>query len=397
MKAPKHKHMTHEDRITIETSLTNNESLKDIAKCIGKDPTTISKEIKRNRVELLPTSFNHEPGYLDLIPICEKTKRFPHVCNACPKRRSCRLIKYYYKAADAQHEYLYNLSDSRKGYDISLVSLNEMANILEPLIKQGQSFHHIKTNNPSISLSTSTLYNYTNDGLFNFRNIDLPKKVRYKPRRKNTYKLPKEAKVGRLYSDYLSYCESEDITHTVQIDTVEGLKTDSQCLLTILFLPSRLMLIRLLPKQNAQCVTKAFNTLNEELGTEIFQELFKVILTDNGSEFNDILGLEYNPGTGEKRTALFYCDPMRSNQKGALEKNHVFIRSILPKKASFENLTHEKVKLIEDHINNYARISLQNKTPYMVFKFTYGVHICRMLSINELHPNEVVLTPSLIK
>lgn len=397
MTSTKHKHLTSEDRIIIEESLNNNVKLKEISEHIGKDPTTISKEIKRNRIELLPSSFNQSKGYLNRLDPCPALKRFPHVCNGCDKKRGCRLVKHYYRSADAHKDYLYTLSDSRIGYDITVNQLNEIAEIIEPLLKKGHSFYHIKMNNPNIKYSLNTLYNYTNDGLFSFRNIDLPRKIRYKPRKKKENKLPREAKKGRLYDDYIQYCLDNDIISTVQTDIVEGLITDSVCLLTILFLPSRLMLIRRLPKQTAKYVTSTFNGLNKSLGIKDYKKLLEVILTDNGSEFDDILSIEHCPETGEKRSSLFYCDPMCSNQKGAIEKNHEFIRMILPKKTSFEKLTNKQVKLMETNINNYKRRSLEHKTPYEVFMFSYGVQIIQKLSLKEISPNEVILNPSLIK
>lgn len=397
MTSTKHKHLSSIDRINIEEALTNNIRLKDIAELIQKDPTTISKEIKRNRVELLPSSFNQNIGYIDRLKPCPILNRFPHVCNGCNKKKSCRLIKQYYRAADAHNEYLYTLSDSRKGYDITMEEVNNLSNIIKPLLEKGHSFYHIKINNPDIKYSLNTLYNYTNDGLFEFRNIDLPRKIRYKLRKKKVNKLPREAKKGRYYEDYIQYCHDNDITNTVQIDTVEGLKTDKVCLMTILFLPSRLMLIRKLLKQTAHNVTSSLNSLNKALGIEDYKKLFDVILTDNGAEFEDILGVEFCPETGEKRSSLFYCDPMRSNQKGAIEKNHEFIRMILPKKTSFEKITDEQVKLMETNINNYRRKSLEERTPYEVFEFSYGALICRKLPLEEMSPNEVILNPSLLK
>ena len=94
---------------------------------------------------------------------------------------------------------------------------------------------------------------------------------------------------------------------------------------------------------------------------------------------------------------FFYCDPLRSDQKGALERNHEFIRMILPKGTSFEFLTNKKVKLIETHINSYARKSLQNKTPYECFEFSYGADVCRALSLQSVPANNVTLNPSLVR
>ena len=81
------------------------------------------------------------------------------------------------------------------------------------------------------------------------------------------------------------------------------------------------MLMFLLEEQTQKEVTRIFDHLTELLGIELFQKLFEVILTDNGHEFQDRQSLEYSKN-GEVRTRIYYCDPNRSDQKGALEKNH---------------------------------------------------------------------------
>lgn len=399
MKSTKHKHMSLSDRIQIEAALNQGMLLKDISALISKDPTTVSKEIKRRRFEKLPSTYGRSRDYLDLLPACSILDRFPFTCNHCSRKAACRLIKYYYRAQDAHKAYLYDLSDSRQGYDISLESLRTMDQLLTPLIKQGQSLYHIKINNPSdIPVSLNTLYNYTNDGLLSFTNIDLPRKVRYKPRKKNPVaKLPKEAKSGRLYRDFLAYIADNDILDPVQVDTVEGRKSDKKCLLTLLFVRQRFMIIRLLPKQSALYVKRTFDGFESKLGFDSFRLLFNVCLGDNGSEFSDLIGMQTSPFSQQKRMNLFYCDPLRSDQKGALEKNHEFIRMILPKGTSFEFLTNKKVKLIETNINSYARKSLQNKTPYECFVFSYGADVCRALSLLSVPANNVTLNPSLVR
>ena len=158
------------------------------------------------------------------------------------------------------------------------------------------------------------------------------------------------------------------------------------------------MLIRLLPKQTAQSVVSAFDDIEKSLSSpDQFKKVFQVILTDNGPEFSDILGLMRSSYTGEKRFDLFFCDPMRSDQKGTLEKNHEHIRSIIPKGTSINFLTEEHVHKIESHINSYRRKSLHNKTPYEMFEFSYGVQLCQLLRLSKVSSNDIILKPSLIR
>lgn len=395
-------HLTLSDRIIIESELKINTSAIAIAQLIDKDPTTVSKEIKSHRTTKQPNFYNQSNNNLLDLPLCQRQTRFPHVCNGCDtmKRRGCRKLKHFYSADIANQEYNYSLSDSRKGYDISVHDLIELDNIISPLILNGHSLYHIKASNKdAIIPSERTLYRYTADQLFSCRDIDLPRKVRYTPRKKHRHVKPsREAKQGRMYDDYLIHVSENDCGEIVQLDTVEGLISDSKCLLTIMFTHTKLMLIRLLPKQRALHVTRAFNALEAQLqSVENFKKLFGTILTDNGSEFSDILGLEYSSKTGEKRSDLFFCDPMRSDQKGTLEKNHEHIRSIIPKGHSMDKLTKTKVSWMETHINSYRRKSLQNKTPYEMFEFSYGAEICSLLRLTKVDSNDVILKPKLIK
>ena len=398
MKSTKYKHLTIEDKETIEDCLKDNYNLFEIANILKKHPTTISKEIRRRRISVKLKTYGRTKAYMENFNfVCPKTERYPHVCNACPSRRRCSLQKYYYRAREAHSDYLYDLSDSRTGYNTTVETVQMVSDLITPLIEKGHSFYHIKANNPDIPYSIQTLYKYTNDGLFGIKNIDLPKKVKYKERKKNNVAQIREAKKGLMYQDYNTFVSDNDIIHSVQVDTLEGKSGDRKVLLTIHFLPSRCMLIRLLPSQTAHEVVSVFNNLEEALDSESFIKLFEVVLTDNGSEFDDVLGLKFSSKTGEQRMNLFYCDAMSPEQKGSLEKNHTLIRCIFPKGTSTEILDKRKVKLIETNVNSYTRKVLNDKAPHDVFKYTYGAKIVKALNLDRIEPNEVILKPYLIK
>lgn len=124
------------------------------------------------------------------------------------------------------------------------------------------------------------------------------------------------------------------------------------------------MLIYLLPYKKSRYVTEIFNQLKVLLGINEFKRLFEVILTDNGTEFSDPESIEFDMNTGEKICSVFYCNPNCSWQKGSIEKNHEYIRYILPKGTSFASLTQEDCYLIASHINSTPRLSLNNHYPY---------------------------------
>ena len=105
--------------------------------------------------------------------------------------------------------------------------------------------------------------------------------------------------------------------------------------------------------------------------------------------------LDYN--TGEKISEVYYCHPDSPEEKAELECNHKYIRYYLPKSTSFEDLTEEQVKGIEDNINNIPREILGGKTPYELQEFLYGKEIIEKLNIKQIKRDEVILKPYLIK
>lgn len=103
------------------------------------------------------------------------------------------------------------------------------------------------------------------------------------------------------------------------------------------------MLIYLLPYKQSKFVTEVFNNIKNLIGIDEFKRLFEVILTDNGTEFSDPESIEIDMNTGQKVSSVFYYDPSCSWQKGSIEKNHEYIRYILPKGTSFDDLTQNTV------------------------------------------------------
>lgn len=179
------------------------------------------------------------------------------------------------------------------------------------------------------------------------------------------------------------------------MDTVEGIK-GGRVLLTLLFRSSRLMLAFLLYEKTQKEVLRVFNMLEYELGNDLFEKTFPIILTDNGTEFGDPLSLEFN-SEGLGRTRIFYCNPRASYQKGMIEKNHEFIRYVLPKGTAFEGLLQTDINLMINHINSFARASLNWFAPIDVAKFTLDKDVIKKLNLKKIPPNEIQLNTKLLK
>ena len=288
---------------------------------------------------------------------------------------------------------------SREGINQTPESIQKLDILLSPLLKKGQSIAHIYASHADeIACSRRTIYSYIDRGVFQARNIDLRRKVVYKQRKRKTTTSLKDRsfRKGRGYKEFLEYIAANKSVYVVEMDTVEGAKGTSPCFLTMFFRNCSLMLMFLLEEQTQKEVTRIFDHLTELLGIELFQKLFEVILTDNGHEFQDRQSLEYSKND-EVRTRIYYCDPNRSDQKGALEKNHEYIRYVLPKGTSFEKMTDKTTLLLLNHINSEKRDSLNGHSPYEVSRLLLDNRLHKALGLAEIPADEVTLIPALIK
>jgi IS30 family transposase len=245
-------------------------------------------------------------------------------------------------------------------------------------------------------VSERTLYRLIDSNEMDIKNIDLPRKVRYKPRAKSKqFVVDKDYRKGRTYDDFINFISENPDINVVQMDTLEGVKGGA-VLLTLHFLNTNLQLSYLRETNTARSVSDVFEYLYNTLGHDDFTTLFPVILTDMGNEFTNPKAIEFN-SSGERRTRIFYCNPKCPEDKGSCEKNHVEIRKILPKGRSFNNLNQHDINLVMSHVNSYCRKKLNGKSPYLSFNFIYGESILNKLGINYIPPNDVILKPSLIK
>lgn len=414
------KHLSLDERLDIEKYLNQNKSFKEIGILVNKNCTTISREIRNHYVTkntgCIGRRFNNciyratcpNRGKDCNLHNCTEFKeekcpllnKPPYICNGCEKKHLCTLTKHLYDAVYSHREYIDNLSETREGILIDQSEIDYLNEILSPLVKkQNQSIHHAVINNKNkIMFSEKTIYKLIDLGLLEIKNIDLPKKVRFRRRNKKTtvYKVDKNCLEGRRYEDFLDYMEKHPDTPMVEMDTVEG-KKGGKVLLTLHFVNCSLMLAFLREHNDAQSVIDIFNSLQKILGLDKFKELFVIILTDNGSEFSNPKEIEFDMETGKQRTQIFYCHPSSPHEKGSCEVNHELIRRILPKGTSFDNLSQEDINLMMSHINSYKRKKLNDKSPFEIFSTFYGKNTLNKLGINKINPNEVNLSEQLLK
>ena len=381
----KHKHLTLSDRNDIQLGLERGETFKAIGQLILKDPTTVSKEVKRNR-QVRDSTSNNLP-----CPLLDKA---PFVCNGCPKRRqNCGYKKIFYLAKQAQKQYEQTLVEAREGTPLNSKTFWDMDKVISDGVKKGQHIYHIlKTHN--LDVSSSTVYRHIRKGYLSIAPIDLARAVKFKERRKSKLpSIPKEAKKGRSYEDFQNYLSLNQLNSWLEMDTVIG-RMGGKVLLTFNLSFCNFIFARLLDNKTALEVTKHLydikNTLHQ--ADKDFCQLFPVILTDNGGEFARVDDIEMDV-RGESK--LFFCDPNRSDQKGRIEKNHTLIRDILPKGTSFDNLTQEDINLVCSHVNSVKRVALNGKSAYELFDFTYGEEIPKLLGISKTPFKHLTLTSTI--
>ena len=275
----------------------------------------------------------------------------------------------------------------------------ELNDLIAPLIAKGQSINHIfSTHGDQIGLSERTIYNYIDARAFDIRNIDLPRKVKYRQRhpQKILTKLEYKCRKGRTINDFNSYLEANPHLPVIEMDTVKGARGSKQVLLTFIFRETSFMLVFLLKDGTQESVTSVFDNLTALVGLDTFRKLFPVILTDNGVEFKGPHKLEFTEN-GARRTRIFYCDPQASWQKPHVENNHTLIRRILPKGTSFQFLTPEDIHLMTCHINSVARELFANNTPFSMMKEEKYKKLLEALALSPIPPDEVCLRPALLK
>lgn len=427
------KHLTLSQRIEIEKGLNDGLSFAEIARKTGKDPSTISKEVRKHRASRVrnddPSSVpcsnknNCKIRYLcsdqcvfmckmcrkpnvtchvycnEYKPVqCTKINKAPYVCNPCLKRSNCLLNKMVYVAKYADDNYREALISSREGINQTAESMKELDELISPLIQKGQSIAHIYSNHAEeIKCSRRTLYSYIDKSVFSVRNIDLRRRVKYKPRKKATECsiISKSFRIGRTYDDFQKMLKENPSASVVEMDTVEG-KKGGKVLLTMMFRKCSLMLAFLLDSKTQEEVERVFDELTSMLGLKKFHLIFPVILTDNGSEFQDPSLLEYTDAR-ETRTKIYYCNPHSSWQKGMIEKNHEYIRFVVPKGESFNNYTQNDITLMVNHINSEARDSLNGCTPYQLSLLLLNNQLHDKLQLIQIAPDEVTLRPNLLK
>jgi len=367
------KHINFEQRKEINRLVTTKAKAKEIGFLLGLDPTSISKELRRNRVYMYPDNRKTNKK-------CKKLDRFPYVCNGCDlKYKVCPFDKYKYEAKRAQSLADNHLVLNRRGLNISEDEFKALDEFIKEGTIAGKSIYDIVKSNKEIKKSVSTVYRYIDNKYLTTKKIDLPYAVTYKPRKhKKKYDYLDNKNIDRknhTYLDYLAHVKEFPNRFGWQLDFLGSIKSDTKSILTLVNPSIHFPLLSIIDRPNSSKVVAYFNELEEKIGIEAFKIIFPYILTDRDPSFNDYNGICFSHITGEERTRLFYCDPYVSNQKPSIENLNKQLRRFFPKKESVQKYTNTDINEVNMVLIESKLLSLDGHSPKEAFIRVFGIKV----------------------
>ena len=422
-------HFTQDERIELQECLERSMSCQEAAWRLGKHPTSVSREVERNRI-YEGARYGHAKRSLRcarfggceveglcygclgracrackradctrLCPEheerrCARVERWPHVCNGCGERRSCRLERYRYSESVAEAKARENASEPRKGVDLTGRQIADLDALVTPLMRRGQSLSQIHmAHADEMPCTLRSLYTYVNRGEVGPGRMYEIDAVRRKPRRRSAPKsggrVPRASLQGRSYADFLALPEDEREARW-EMDTVIG-RVGGRCLLTLLHRLTRFQVALLMERCDGESVAGALDALSGLPGSPFASSSRTLVLTDNGSEFFDAAGIE-----GRMRVRLYYCEAYSSWQKGAAEANHKYYRRIAPKGTSFDDFTDLDCRLMMSHVNSTPRACLGGISPVEAAAPFLGPGFLSAVGVELVDRDEVTLKPELL-
>lgn len=415
-------HLTQENRNIIQTGIEHGSTKTSIADIIGKDNSTIGKEIAQHRFLKVKCSLPLEcAGYQHCklgrhctvtcpkyVPFkCVRRDRSPGACNGCERYSKCHFDKFWYDAVRAQKEYEQELVKSRQGPDLTDSEAERIAQIVSSPLKKGISPYSVVQQHPELQICEKTLYNYIESGTLKPFGIDvfdlrrqlsrkLPKKQASEYKKREDRKFLK----GRTFKEYKEYMAEHPTASVVQMDTVYN-SSNGPFMQTFKFITIPFFFAVFQLEKTAQSMVHGVDLLERILGPVLFNKYVEVLLTDRGGEFCAADAFEIRPD-GSRRTRVYYCDPMQSGQKGTLENNHIELRYILPKETNLHALgmtSQDPLNLICSHINSVPKEILHGKSHFDCINF-YAPDLLRKFldfGLSVISPDEIILKPYLIK
>lgn len=427
----KGKQFNIEKRAMLSRMIARGNKAKEIGDALGMDSTSVSRELKRNRVKTkeadgdgtLCKSCLHKRGctikkvcgslscnqrcngckavsrcrkYVAFS--CGKRDRFPFVCNGCPKEGCCPLEHYTYSPDTAEEMARDRLVSTREGANLTYEEYEVQDAILKDrVIDKGQSIHHaLVTNRKELNCSEKTLYRRIEKGVYTVKAHHLPRQVSLKKRKcKKKYEYvhdPRIDRTGHLYSDWLIYRYKNGITYYFQMDFLGAPHKSDKEILVLTMRGISFSLLYIIEDATQEKVIALFDLIEGEIGTDNFRKLFPAILTDRDTLFDDFHSLEFNKD-GEPRTKVFFCNPGESNQKPNVENYNAQLRPIFPKRAILNEYTQGELYSAASNLNSRCLSSIDDRTPIDLFIEIFGKELLGLLHLRKIPEKEVRLKP----
>lgn len=392
--------LTKAERASIERALDKRVSARAMARDLGRSPSTIADEVKRNRTVC------KGPGIGERVAdppaggvICPKLETWPRVCNGCKYRRyhCSRTWRCEYSTTRAQALADTELKDARKGVNHTEGAFEDIMDTLRFDVARGLSPAQIVGGQSTkLNVAPSTVYRWISKGHGGMCNAELRRQVGYKPRKEKAEVKPTSHGIERSYAAF-TRLSLEEQARACEMDTVIGRARDAQCILTLYLRPCKVQIMLLLDEKSSSAAAAALDMLEKAIGKSLFQRLFGLILADNGTEFSDCESLEKSVDKGKARTKAYYCDVRQSQQKASCERNHVELRKLIPKDRgiSFDKLVAQDMAVCMSHLNSEPRHSLLGATPISALRGMLPEKtnaLLDALGIVEMSYGELVLT-----
>lgn len=216
--------LTKADRRSIEEGFDRNLSIRKIAGEVGKSASTVHDEVMRHRFVTSSRARYGDPAPRDLEEASARLGRWPRCCNGCKRRGGYGYPirpKVYYRASMAQRAADTTLSEARLGVDEDEREFEEKVRVVRDCLSRGISPEQIVHIHPELGLSKSTIYGWIDGGYAGMSNMDLRRKVSYKPRHHSLLRRPASHSPRRSHDEFLRL--PGDVRESAwEMDTVRG-------------------------------------------------------------------------------------------------------------------------------------------------------------------------------
>ena len=330
-------HLSEKDRYQIEALLESKKSVKEIAVLLGRNRSTLHREIKRGTVKRLQSDLTQKKKYRANVAQADYMKR------CCNRERSLKIGKDKL----LEEHIRIKITQDRFSPDA----------IIGEIKAKGLYFEGI--------VCTKTLYNYIDAGIFSgISPKDLWEKSKRKKRSyKTVVRITTKNRRARSIEDRPKVAQDRLEYGHWEGDSIKSARQAKAGLLTLTERKTREQIILKVAQATHEAVKAAFDELEKKLGQR-FKIKFKSITFDNGSEFLNWQSLEASIlHPGEQRTTIYFAHAYSSWERGTNENHNRMIRRFIPKGYDIGGFSDEEIKAVEDWMNNYPRRILGYNTP----------------------------------